>query len=56
MDDLRANKAGCGEDGDRRAERVVSGGAGGKEAEGGPSDGRGRGRVAASVRTGKEVE
>jgi hypothetical protein len=31
---LREKEAGCGEEGDRRAARVVKGGAGGKEAEG----------------------
>lgn len=51
IEDLREKEAGCGEEGDRRAARVVKGGAGGKEAEGVPNVGRGRGRVAASVRT-----
>lgn len=51
IEDLREKEAGWGEEGDRRAERMVKGGAGGKEAEGGPSVGRGRGREAASVRT-----
>ena len=56
IEDLREKEAGCGEEGERRAARVVRGGAGGKEAEGVPSDGRGRGRIAASVRTIESVQ